>query len=308
MVVTGLLYLMTYNLSGVKFGFFKSVYTLNINNIFKRIIPLTFVIISVEIIRCIFIAQSNKLVNVTSFITFIIVDILLFGNLVVVTNFNTFMDLMAMTLLPAVTSNVLYQYLSKRYGIYPNIVFRLIITLYPYIIPYVPATPDSLVSFCKLIIPLLIYYFIDALYEKKRKYAAIRKSKWGYVAASGIIAALVALVMLISCQFRFGMLVIATDSMTGEINIGDAIIYERYEEQIIGEGDIIVFLKGDAMVVHRVVDIKKINNQNRYYTKGDANDNLDAGFIIDSDIVGITNIKVSYIGYPTLWIRNIFLD
>jgi hypothetical protein len=56
------------------------------------------------------------------------------------------------------------------------------------------------------------------------------------------------------------------------------------------------------------VDIKKINNQNRYYTKGDANDNLDAGFITDSDIVGVTNIKVSYIGYPKLWIRNIFLD
>ena len=117
---------------------------------------------------------------------------------------------------------------------------------------------------------------------------------------------MIAFIMLISCQFRYGMIVIATDSMTGEINKGDAVIYERYDDQIILEGDIIVFERNNNKIVHRVVDIKKINNQNRYYTKGDANDALDEGYVIDEQILGVTDLKVSYIGYPTIWVRSLF--
>lgn len=112
--------------------------------------------------------------------------------------------------------------------------------------------------------------------------------------------------MLISNQFYYGALVIATDSMTGELNRGDVAIFERYEDQLIIEGQVIVFEQNHSMVVHRVADIKIINGNTRYYTKGDANEDLDAGFITDADIVGLVNVKVPYFGYPTLWMRGLF--
>ncbi len=37
--------------------------------------------------------------------------------------------------------------------------------------------------------------------------------------------------MVVSCRFRYGTLVIGTGSMTGTINKGDIIIYERYEKR-----------------------------------------------------------------------------
>jgi signal peptidase len=54
------------------------------------------------------------------------------------------------------------------------------------------------------------------------------------------------------------------------------------------------------------VKIEIINGVTRYYTKGDANEDNDAGFIVDSDIVGVVNYKVPYLGYPTLWMRSLF--
>jgi signal peptidase I len=115
----------------------------------------------------------------------------------------------------------------------------------------------------------------------------------------------IALTMLISCQFRFGAIVIATESMTGEINKGDMIIYERYDDQIIEEGQVIVFLDGKSKIVHRVVKIDQFGGENRYYTKGDANVTLDVGYRTEEDIFGLTDIKVAYVGYPTLWLREI---
>ena len=94
--------------------------------------------------------------------------------------------------------------------------------------------------------------------------------------------------------------------MTGELNKGDAVIYEAYDGQYIQEEDVVVFRKNDILVVHRVVDIERINDQNRYYTKGDANDAKDDGYITDENIEGIVLFKISYIGYPSLWIRDLF--
>jgi signal peptidase len=111
--------------------------------------------------------------------------------------------------------------------------------------------------------------------------------------------------MLISCQFRFGAVVIATESMTGEINKGDVIIYERYDDQTIKEGQVIVFLQDQNRIIHRVVKIENIGGEVRYFTKGDANYSLDDGYITDADIVGLTDVKIAYIGYPTLWLRKL---
>ena len=189
---------------------------------------------------------------------------------------------------------------------YPGIVYRLVITLYTYVIPYKPAMQDSLYAFFTLLLPLAIYLFISALFEKKRRFALGKK---GWLSTSITVVALVLMtsfVMLISNQFSYGALVIATESMTGELNVGDAAIYEQYDDQLVKEGQVIVFENGKAVFVHRVVDIEYVDGVKRYYTKGDYNEDRDAGFITDDNIVGLVKVKVPMIGYPTLWMRKLF--
>ena len=157
-----------------------------------------------------------------------------------------------------------------------------------------------------MVIPAGIYLFIDAMYEKKRRYALAKKSKLTVPITVLAIAVMLSTVMLISNQFRYGLLVIVTDSMTGELNRGDAAIYEVYDDQLIEEGQVIVFKRNSSLIVHRVDDIQIVNGRKRYYTKGDANDGQDADFRYDSDIVGIVNHKIPYIGFPTILMRSLF--
>ena len=165
---------------------------------------------------------------------------------------------------------------------------------------------DSLTSCIKIILPIALLGLTSALFEKKKQNATKNKSsKFGAAGTVVTVVIVVAVAMLISCQFRFGALVIATESMTGEINKGDMIIYERYDGQKIKEGQVIVFLQDESRIVHRVVQIENIGGEVRYYTKGDANEDIDDGYRLESDIVGLTDIKVAFIGYPTLLLREI---
>ena len=76
------------------------------------------------------------------------------------------------------------------------------------------------------------------------------------------------------------------------------------EGQAIKEGQVIVFNDNGNRIVHRVTSIVNTGAETRYYTKGDANMDNDPGYRVASDIVGLTDIKISFIGYPTLWLRE----
>ena len=208
---------------------------------------------------------------------------------------------------PAIATNLLFAYLVERYGTLPNIAYRLVTLILPICIPYVPAVTDALLSLIKLLVPVIIYLFVNMLYEKKKREKKRVSKKVGIAFTSVLIVAFSSLIMLISCQFHFCAIVIATESMTGELNKGDVIVYEKYtDEDVIVEGQVIVFNKYGARTVHRVVEIENINGQNRYYTKGDANEDNDSGYITEGDIYGFVHFKVSYVGYPTLLLRKIF--
>ncbi len=310
LTVSALVCVMIYYLTGFAFGFYKNPYGLSVNNLFMFTLPIAVVIICTEIVRSVFVAQGDKLSTWICYLFCTITDMLIVSNIPAISSFNGFMDLIAGAMLPALIANLLYNYLSKRYGMYPNVSYRLITTLYAYIFTVSSGIEDSLVSFFRLIIPLAIYLFIDSLYEKKKNYALKNNSRFWRIASRILtvltLVIMIGVVMLISNQFKYGSLVVATESMTGEINKGDVVIFESYESQSIEEGQVIVFERNRSMIVHRVVDIKIINGVARYYTKGDANEDNDYGYITSADIVGLADFKVPLVGYPTLWVRSLF--
>ena len=111
--------------------------------------------------------------------------------------------------------------------------------------------------------------------------------------------------MLVSCKFYAGVLVIGSDSMVGELNKGDVIFYVADKDKI-NKNDIIVFTRDDTRIVHRVVNKVNINDQDRYYTKGDANAMIDDFYVVKDNLMGKVLFKIKYIGKPTLWLRKVF--
>lgn len=292
-------------MTGLHFGYYKNPYYVNLNVFLTLIIPIATVIITTETVRSVLLAQKNGAVDAIAFIIGVTVETLAFSGIAGISTFNQFMDLVGMTLFPALSANFFYNFVSKRYGAMPNIAYRLITVLYVYFMPQTTAMNDALSACIKILTPILMYALISAMFRKTKKNAVEKGEKLSLVGTSLALAAIVLVAMLISCQFRFGALVIATESMTGEINKGDMIIYERYDDQKIKEGQVIVFLQNEAKIVHRVIKIDRIDGEVRYYTQGDANKDPDSGYRTDADIVGLTDVKIAYVGYPTLWLRDI---
>lgn len=304
--VVAVLYVVLTEMTGLYFEFHKNPYFGNLTILLTFFLPSLAIIVMTEMIRSVLLAQNQKPVSALAFVSCVLAEILMFSNVAGITGFNRFMDLVALTLFPALSANIYYHYVSKRYGMLPNIAFRIITTLYVYFVPTVTGMSDSIASCIKIVCPIILLALTAALFETKKKNAVKKGQKLGVLGTGLTVCVILAVAMLISCQFRFGALVIATESMTGEINKGDMIVYERYDGQPIEEGQVIVFLQNESRIVHRVVRIESINGEVRYYTKGDANEDMDRDYRVASDIVGLTDMKVSLIGYPTLWLHEIF--
>lgn len=303
--VVASLFAILMHMSGLFFEYYKNPYFVDLDILIKTILPLAAIIVGSEIIRYVLLSQKNKAVSFIAYLICVTLEILMFSSIAGTDTFNKFMDMVGMTFFPALSANVFYHFVSKNYGALPNIVYRLITTLYVYFVPTAVAMPDALSACIKIIFPILMIAFVSALYSKRKKNAVQKGKKLSLIATIISICVITSIAMLISCEFRYGAVVVATESMTGEINKGDMIIYERYEDQHIKEGQVIVFLHNKSRIIHRVVEIKHVGNETRYYTKGDANEDRDAGYVTDADIVGLTDLKFAYLGYPTLWLREI---
>ncbi len=291
-------------LLGTVFGFYRV--TVNWQSLLYGVLPFILIIVGSELIRERLLMQNNRIVTPVSAVALILCDIAMQYEKLPFASFLTFVDFMGDILFPCVAMGLLYHYISKRYGARPVILYRLLMTLYSVLIPIAPAVPVSLMSFLKTAFPIVAIWFLAILYERKKKSYSRKKALLQIAASAVTVVLMTALMMLISCQFRYGMMVVATESMTGAINKGDAIVYEEYTGQAIAEGQILVFEKNKTVFIHRVVKIEKIDGVTRYYTKGDANEGNDTGYITNESIIGLTDLTIKYIGYPTLWVRDIF--
>ena len=305
LIACALLYVMLLYLSSIKLGYINSFASLSPAILFKQTIPIIVLIITTEIIRRVLCAQEDKLSSAVCYLICVISEIIALNTSARFSSFNSIMNFLGIVVLPSIISNLVYNFFSRRYGAIPNIAMRLIISLYPYVIPRIPALDVSIQAIASLIFPLVVYGFVSALYERKRQYALKQKTKYWYAVPVLMSIVMISIVMLISCQFRFGAIVIGSESMTGELNKGDITIYEQRTDQIINQGQVIVFNKDKTQVIHRVVKIERVNGVTRYYTKGDANKENDIGYITDSNIVGLVRVSVPYLGYPTIWLRSL---
>ena len=303
----GLLYVVFIYITGIAFGFYKSTYQFGQYSLLRYIIPISVIIISTELIRSILLQQNNKKVIVISYVIGVLIDLVIFTNLNFFTRWDRFISAFGLMILPSLTFNILYSYLGRNFGIKPNIIFRLIFTLYSYIIPVVPAIPEVFETIIRFILPLLIYFFIKMMYNKEKKIATKHKGNViSFVSLCIVMVLMTSLVMLISCQFKYGMLVVGSGSMSGELEVGDCIIYEEYTRQVIEVGDIVVFESSGARVIHRVIEKRTVGGVVQYVTKGDANESADTGYITGSSIVGVVEYKIPYIGYPSILVRKLF--
>lgn len=98
-------------------------------------------------------------------------------------------------------------------------------------------------------------------------------------------------------------LVVLSGSMEPTLPIGSVIYYTAVEESELKVGDVITFRPngGENMVTHRIHAV----HDNKYETKGDANEVADPALLEYKDIVGRDlEIYIPYLGYYVRFINE----
>lgn len=305
----GIIYIAIIYIIGIFTGFYKATVQFSLWSILNYIIPYIVIIVSSEIIRKTILLKESKKSQAIILVAMVVLDVILWTNIYNLKTVKDYFTLMTFIVFSSIANNLLYNYIIIKYENWNAIIiYRLITTLYMYIIPFLPDFHIFLEAIIRLIVPYIIYIILEQINGTNKKIKIITaKQKYKEIIITTITFGIVAIIiMLISCEFKFGALTIGSGSMTGTINKGDIILYERYDEnEQIKTGDIIVFKSEDLRIVHRVVDQRNLGDEIRYYTKGDANAQEDDGYRTRKDVIGKVNARIPYIGYLTLFVNDI---
>lgn len=308
MLLIGIVQIVLYLLTGFLEGFSKNAISMSFNRFLTVILPIILILVVIELLRYMISVkfEKNNLIRILSITMFVLFDVTLFGSNVSFNSLDSVLEFFGITFFPSLVSNIIFDDMVVKYGYKPILVYRLLTTLCYYMLPIVPNMYILFRAIARIVIPLIFYFILSYMYDRVTFQEVLKvKPK---ISISSIIILILVIIMagLISCEFRYGILTIGSGSMTGTLNKGDIAFFEKYNNQELEIGDIIIFKRGKRNIVHRITQVGIFNDEYVYKTKGDKNKLEDNGYVYQKDIQGIVHYRIKYIGYPSIWIRNLF--
>lgn len=310
MLIVILLYFLITYLSGIFIGFNRTIYSFNLNNFINNIIPVLCIIVSTELIRYQLIKKSNndKLIVIFSIILFILFEISINFKLY---NFSTpdqIYEFIGMIIFASISKNIFMTIQCIYTDYINNIIYRVIMELYIFLVPIVPALGPYVNSILLIIIPVILCFVVYSNIKIKilDKPNARKSTNAIYYIALFI---LIVLFCLNSGFFKYQTLTIGSNSMQPYISKGDVIIVKKMnsdEKNKIKKGDLLVFKYDKKIISHRVYQVLKRDDGIYFRTKGDNNDQVDSTIIDTKSVIGVSNIRIKYIGIPSVLLQELF--
>ncbi len=299
-----------YYIMGIFIGFYKPTNYLNIYGITTFIIPFVVMIILKEYLRYQMLNKTDKskILTVSVCVLFILIDLLVsIRNNSFDSNYNIFMFI-ALVLLPVISRNICCTFIAKKVGYKPNIFWRLIVELYVVFLPIVPDSGLYINSLIEFLFPFVLLYNVYSFYKKREKNVPISYIKKRVFIEIPTLAMIVfILAYFVSGYFRFYAIAIASGSMLPNIRVGDVVIVDQHKDyKDLKVGDVIAFRHDGLIMSHRIYDIVVVKGDYYFYTKGDANEEKDNYVTHPENIIGKVNVKVPYMGLPTVWLNKLF--
>ena len=97
---------------------------------------------------------------------------------------------------------------------------------------------------------------------------------------------------------------VISGSMEPTYSVGDLLYVKEVDVDSIEVGDAITFVLNEDLVVatHRVVEVDAQNRH--FYTKGDANDTIDAKPVHFNNVIGVPQFSLPLLGYISDFIQH----
>ena len=307
LIYIAIYYITTY-LFGLFIGFNKNVYSSNIILILKNIVPIIILIPLSELLRYIINSKikDNYILLGLSIFVFTLIDTTITIQASSFKNFYDTLKVIGLFILPSLSKNYLLTYLTIKVSYKPNLVYRYLMELPRYILPIVTSFGVYIESVIYISFPIIAFIIIYNDFKKREKKNIILSSKFKkntkfiyYI----VTIILITIVSLTSGYFKYQAIVIATGSMTPNINKGDMVVIEKVapkDAKKLKEGEVLAFKREDKIVVHRIYKIYTSGNEIFFKTKGDHNNAPDGYLTEAKEILGTVKFNIRYIGYPTV--------
>ena len=296
---------------GFIFGFSKSLYNHNIATILQNIIVQLIPIIGIEFTREIIIAKNRNSKLAVAFITILI--ILLEVNLYVIIDLFTMREelfkYICSIVIPLIASNVLYTFLTLKCSYIVTLIYRVFNVIVVLVSPIIPNLDWFTTGTLNLLSILTIYLIFK---YKLIKENSIKKKRQNYYSKISYIVTVILAIFLICFMlgtFKYEPITILSSSMNPKFDVGDVVIFKKLSDselEKISNGSIIVYSVNEQNIVHRVINIIKIDNEVFYQTKGDSNDSPDLNLVQIEQIQGVYVFHIKYIGFPSVWLYYLF--
>lgn len=300
---------------GLSAGFMKNAYSLRLSSIVKNAFLPVLSMIALELFRYIFVSANKDSKETIIYVTIaaILLDIVLNyygiqGSLAAIFVYLT------VKVLPIIFKNIVMTYLTYQVGFHPCVLYVIPVSLFKYVLPYIPNLGNYLYSVIDISLPSLIYIFTS---KTIRDELSEKESLWEYIKIYVFIIPITIIfsvvIGLVSGIFNYHLIGINTSAVSPKIKRGDAVmIYKNIKYETYKEGDIIVYKSNNKMVIDEIAKKDKDENGNvSLYVMDDItikeNDEVDYKYkYIGKDIlVGrYDNFKIAKIAYPTIWFND----
>ncbi len=301
-----LIFIVIFFLLGLMFGFKISPVSHTFYEVIRNFISLVFVLLIEEYIRYYLINSLRSKTNIHTLITiiFTIFDLVLYFKLVGNISVYKFVFLL---IIPNIMINMLCSFLAYNKSLYSTSLIRGLPILIYILVPVVPRVNWVVFAIVEVIYFITTFTIISNNIKKlsiiENKIKANKNKKVKFM----ILTTFTILVMFVIGIFNYVPVSVVSESMLPNISIGDAVIYKKINDSdSLNEGNIIVFIKKNVIIIHRIDSIKTIDGVRHIITKGDNNIEVDDWVVFDNDIIGIYKFKIPYIGYPTALIHKLF--
>lgn len=303
-------YILTYIL-GIFFEFLRSPYSLSLVTFLRNVTPVLVFIFAKELLRYEISTKGerNGLLILLSIVLFILVDTSTVLYKYDLTNVSDLVKFLEVSFFPLAAENVMLTYLVMKGGYTSAITYQVVMKMPIYVVPIVPNINTYIDVIFRIVFPLLLLHSLygEVSGNKERQLEKARSNHLAKrIVFSVSVVILVVTVYLTSGLFTYYAVTIGSGSMIPNLGVGDIVIVRKTKDyESLEVGDILVYNKETKVVVHRITEKNKVDNEYVFRTKGDANDAEDWYDIYEEDIIGTVKAKVKYLGYPTIWVNKL---
>ena len=312
LLIVLIIYIILYFLSGLIFGFERTPYSKDILSVLLNLWSFGSIIILQEYVRLQLVKNGNKKMYslILTTLVFFVLNLNYSNFLDNFTDFKTIFIYVSSVLLPAIAESAILTYLVYTSGVKASIIYRLFVTIPPFLIPIVPSLDWFVTAVVGVVLPLAVYIYINYVNvvknERLSRGERKRYSPVVYIPVFVLIAIFAAFVMGL---FKYQPVAVLSGSMSPTFNRGDAVIINKLTKQEKNElkkGDIIQFISGTRYVVHRIYKVTNDEYGNKaFITKGDHNNAPDSDMVSLDNVIGKVSFSVPLIGYPSVWLTGV---